>query len=184
MPRPPDPERRTRTLSKAADYVLDRGLEGLSLRPLAAALGTSTRMLLYDFGSKEQLIEEVLAEIRRREAGLLQDMQARAATGLGEMLESVWEWVTAQERAPFMRVFFQTYVDAMTHPEAYAEGGRPMVGDWVSFLTSPRRPDPVDPATATLFVAVIRGLLFDRLTAADPDRTDSALKRFTDLLQG
>jgi AcrR family transcriptional regulator len=183
MPRPPDPERRTRTLSKAADYVLERGLEGLSLRPLAAALETSTRMLLYDFRSKEQLIEEVLAEIRRREAGLLEEMQARAATGQAEILAAVWEWVTAPERAPFMRVFFETYVDAMTRPQAYAEGGRPMVGDWVSFLTSPRRRDPLDPATATLFVAVIRGLLLDRLTAADPERTTAALERFTDMLQ-
>ncbi len=182
MPRPPDPERRTRTLSGAADYVLERGLEGLSLRPLAAALGTSTRMLLYDFGSKEKLIEEVLAEIRRREAGLLEEMQARAEADPAETLAAVWEWVTAPERAPFMRVFFETYVDAIAHPESYAEGGRPMVGDWVSFLTSPHRRDPVDPATATLFVAVIRGLLLDRLTAADPERTDAALSRFSELL--
>jgi hypothetical protein len=83
-----------------------------------------------------------------------------------------------------MRVFFETYVDAIAHPRSYAEGGRPMVGDWVSFLTSPQRRDPADPATATLFVAVIRGLLLDRLTAADPERTNAALKRFTDLLEG
>jgi AcrR family transcriptional regulator len=41
------------------------------LRPLAKALGTSPRMLLYDFGSKEQLIDEVLAQVRRREETLL-----------------------------------------------------------------------------------------------------------------
>ena len=162
--------------------MLERGLEGLSLRPLAAALGTSTRMLLYDFGSKEELIEEVLAEIRRREAGLLGEMQARAGADHAETLAAVWEWVTAPERVPFMRVFFETYVDAIAHPESYAEGGRPMVGDWVRFLSSQRRREPVDPATATLFVAVIRGLLLDRLTAVDPERTDAALERFTSLL--
>ena len=183
MPRPSDPERRIRTRSRAADYVLERGLVDLSLRPLAAALGTSTRMLLYDFGSKEKLVDEVLAEIRHREAGLLEEIQARASAGPAQTLAEVWEWVTAPERAPFMRVFFQTYVAAIAHPESYAEGGRPMVGDWVSFLTSPQRRDAVDPATATLFVAVIRGLLLDRLIAKDPERTDAALTRFTDLLE-
>jgi len=183
MARPADPERRTRTLSKAADYVLGHGLEGLSLRPLAAALGTSTRMLLYDFESKEKLIEQVLVEIRRREAELLVEMQAGpAAAEPAETLAAIWEWVTADERAPFMRLFFETYVDAMAHPDSYAEGGRPMVGDWLEFLGTRWRPDRLDPATATLFVAVVRGLLLDRLTATDPERTDRALRRFTALL--
>ena len=56
-------DRQVRTLDKAADYVLEHGLEGLSLRPLAAALGTSPRMLLYDFESKERLVDEVLAVV-------------------------------------------------------------------------------------------------------------------------
>jgi AcrR family transcriptional regulator len=180
MARPPDTERRARTLAKAADYVLEHGLEGLSLRPLAAALGTSTRMLLYDFESKEKLVDEVLAEIRRRLAERLADLQSgrdEAAT-----LAAVWEWVSAEERAPFMRVFFQTHVDAIARPEAHAAGGRPMIDDWLRFLGSRWQPEALDPATATLFVAVVRGLLLDRLTAPDPERTDAALRRFTDLL--
>src|SRR5262249_32927762 len=68
MARPPNPNRKAETLARATDYVLAHGLSGLSLRPLAAALGTSTRMLLYDFGSKEELVADVLAEARRREA--------------------------------------------------------------------------------------------------------------------
>ena len=44
----------------ATDYVLEHGLIGLSLRPLAAALGTSDRMLIYHFGSKDELIAAVL----------------------------------------------------------------------------------------------------------------------------
>ena len=44
----------------ATDYVLDHGLIGLSLRPLAAALGTSDRMLLYHFAGKDDLVATVL----------------------------------------------------------------------------------------------------------------------------
>src|SRR5438874_4889983 len=104
MARPSDPERRSKTLEKAADYVLERGLEGLSLRPLASALGTSPRMLLYDFGSKEQLIDEILAEVRRREEGLIAERQIDFRGAPGDALATVWEWVSAEERAPFMRL--------------------------------------------------------------------------------
>jgi AcrR family transcriptional regulator len=181
MARPVDPHRRTQTLGRAADYVLEHGLEGLSLRPLAAALGTSTRMLLYDFESKEKLVDEVLAEIRRRLAELLAELQrGRDAAGT---LSEVWDWASAEERAPFMRVFFETHVHALAHPGAHTGSGRPMIDDWLRFLQSRWEPEALDAATATLFVAVIRGLLLDRLTAPDPERTDAALLRFTQLLQ-
>jgi AcrR family transcriptional regulator len=155
--------------------VLEHGLESLSLRPLAAALGTSTRMLLYDFESKEKLVDEVLAEIRRRLAGRL--VELRAGGDDAATLAEIWAWASAEERAPFMRVFFETHVHALSHPESHVARGRPMIDDWLRFL------EPLDPATATLFVAVIRGLLLDRLTAADPQRVDAALHRFTDLVE-
>jgi AcrR family transcriptional regulator len=177
MARPPDPERRNRTLAKVADYVLENGLEGVSLRPLAAALGTSTRMLLYDFGSKEALVDEALEEIRRRLAGRLAELQA--GRDQAETLAEVWKWVSADQRVPFMRLFFETYVDALQHPER----GRPMVADWLEFLETRWQPKGLDPATATLFVAVIRGLLLDRLTAPDPERTDEAMRVFAGMLK-
>jgi AcrR family transcriptional regulator len=157
MARPVNPIRRSVTLAAAADYVLANGLAGLSLRPLAAVLGTSPRMLLYDFGSKQQLVGEVLAEIRRREERLL-DADVHS-------LEDVWRWIAAPEREAFLRLFFEVYVDSMKRGEA-----TPFVREWVDFLA--RR---VDEATATLLIAVVRGLLLDRLATGDTDRTDAAL---------
>ena len=168
MARPADPNRRSAVLAKAADYVLEQGLAGLSLRPLAKALGTSPRMLLYDFESKERLIHEVLAEIRRREASLL---EAEVHT-----LEDVWAWIAAPEREPFLRLFFEVYVAGLAEGEA-----EPLVRDWLDFLRTSWHP-PVDEATATLMVAVVRGLLLDRLATGDARRTDEALRRFAELV--
>lgn len=168
MARPVDPTRPAATLASAADYVLAHGLAGLSLRPLARALGTSPRMLLYDFGSKERLVHEILAEIRRREAGLL---EADVRT-----LDDVWRWIAAPEREPFLRLFFEVYVDALGRGDA-----APLVRDWLDFLERSWQP-PVDAATATLMVAVVRGLLLDRLATGDRARTDAALRRFAELL--
>jgi AcrR family transcriptional regulator len=167
MARPVDPHRRAAVLAKAADYVLERGLAGLSLRPLAKALGTSPRMLLYDFETKERLIHEILAEIRRREVGLL---EADVHT-----LDDVWRWIATPEREPFLRLFFEVYVDALGREEA-----EPLVRDWLDYLQTSWHP-PVDEATATLMVAVVRGLLLDRLATGDRARTDAALRRFAEL---
>ena len=165
MARPVDPTRRAAVLAKAADYVLEQGLAGLSLRPLAKALGTSPRMLLYDFESKERLIHEVLAETRRREASLF---EAEVRT-----LEDVWAWIAAPEREPFLRLFFEVYVGGLGKDEA-----EPLVRDWLDVLRTSWHP-PVDEATATLMVAVVRGLLLDRLATGDLRRTDEALRLFS-----
>jgi len=167
MARPVDPHRRATVLAKAAEYVLEHGLAGLSLRPLAKALRTSPRMLLYDFGTKERLVHEILAEIRRREQSLL---EAEVRT-----LDDVWRWIAAPEREPFLRLFFEVYVGALGRDEA-----EPLVRDWLDFLRTSWRP-PVDEATATLMVAVVRGLLLDRLATGDRARTDAALRRFAEL---
>jgi AcrR family transcriptional regulator len=181
MPRPPDPERRTRTLARATDYVLEHGLAGLSLRPLASALGTSARMLLYDFGTKERLIAEILAEARRREAALLLDLRSIPDASDAETLREVWGWLVAPERDPFLRLFFEVYVDALTHPDRYPGGAGPMVSDWIAVIGAHWSPDGgVDDVTATLLIAVVRGLLLDRLSASDPERTDDALALFAE----
>jgi len=181
--RPPDPTRRAGTLGKATDYVLENGLAGLSLRPLAGALGTSTRMLLYDFGSKEQLVAEVLAEARRREAALLANWRRAPDSSDAATLHTIWTWIAADERVPFLRLFFEVYVDAMTHPERYAGGAKAMVEDWLSVITSEWSIDTPDAATATLMIAVVRGLLLDRLATGETERTDAALKRFVELIE-
>jgi AcrR family transcriptional regulator len=167
MARPLDPHRRAAVLAKAADYVLEHGLAGLSLRPLAKALRTSPRMLLYDFETKDRLVHEVLAEIRRREQTLL---EAEVRT-----LDDVWRWIAAPEREPFLRLFFEIYVGALGSAEA-----EPLVRDWLDYLRTSWQPR-VDEATATLMVAVVRGLLLDRLATGDRVRTDSALRRFAEL---
>lgn len=182
MARPSDPERRSATLSRATDYVLAHGLAGLSLRPLAAALGTSTRMLLYDFGSKEKLISEVLAEARRRLGELYADSIDAAGLTRAEIVRAVWTWLTDAAQGPYLRLFFQVHVDAMTRPEAYADGGAPLIIDWVGFFGARGRADRIDPETATLMIGAVRGLLLDRLTTGDAERTDRALDRFAELI--
>jgi AcrR family transcriptional regulator len=186
MARPANPERRAKALAAAADYVLEHGLAGLSLRPLACALGTSTRMLLYDFSSKEELIMAVLAEIRRREAAMLAGHASATGASGPELVQAVWDWASSAERAPFIRLFFEVYIDAMTRPGTYSQRGQAMVTEWLDQFGAAVKGTPAaaDPASATLVIAVLRGLLLDRLGTGDEERTDRALELFTRVITG
>ncbi|MBD0670932.1 TetR/AcrR family transcriptional regulator [Streptomyces sp. CBMA156] len=185
MGRPPDPARRERTLARATDYVLAHGLAGLSLRPLAAALDTSPRMLLYDFDSKQELVSAVLAEARRRGATRLAANLPPTAASPEEHLRGIWAWMSAPERAPYVRLIFEVHADGLAHPENYPDQAEAITG-WFDTLGATVRgiaAGPADTVTPTLVMAVIRGLLFDLTTTGDRRRTDQALDRFCELLR-
>src|SRR6185437_5731729 len=79
---------RGRLLEAAIDYIATRGVSDLSLRELAAAIGTSHRMLIHHFGSMEGLWVEVIRTVEQRQRDLLaeivpdpaQALQARPGT--------------------------------------------------------------------------------------------------------
>ncbi|MFE7961343.1 TetR/AcrR family transcriptional regulator [Streptomyces sp. NPDC057413] len=185
MGRPSDPARRDRVLAQATDYVLAEGLAGLSLRPLAVALGTSPRMLLYDFGSKQELVAAVLAEARRRGAERLAHGLPPSGATVQQRLRGIWTWLSAPERAPFVRLFFEIHADLLAHPGRYPDQAR-AVTDWFGPLRTVFADIATgndDTATPTLVMAVMRGLLFDLTTTGERERTDLALEQFAALLQ-
>jgi AcrR family transcriptional regulator len=120
-------------------------------------------MLLYDFGSKDELVAAVLAEVRRRETELFVEHV--------RTIEDVWRFIADARREPFLRLFFEVYVDAIGSGDA-----EPLVRDWLDYL---RESWGFGQADATIAIALIRGLLLDLLATGDRQRTDSALRRFS-----
>src|ERR1700679_4323676 len=59
-------DRRQAAIDRMADHILLEGLGAATLRPLAAAAGTSDRMLLYYFADKDELLTATLARIATR----------------------------------------------------------------------------------------------------------------------
>ena len=62
---------RDRLLAAAAEHIARHGVSDVTLRGLAAAIGSSHRMLIYHFKSKDNLLVEVirLVEARQLEVG-------------------------------------------------------------------------------------------------------------------
>jgi AcrR family transcriptional regulator len=173
--RPPDPKRRQELLEGAVDYAVAHGLSDLSLRPLADALETQAPVLLHHFGSKENLVEELLGRVRDRVRALGRKAEAETnRSGLG----AVWAWVSDPAHGPLMRLFFETYGLALRHPDRYSDFLQHAVWDW---LDEPLA--AVDEISATLAIATVTGLLLDLLTTGDRSRVEEAMERFIFLLR-
>jgi AcrR family transcriptional regulator len=181
--RPSDPRRRTDLLDAIVDRVVAEGLADLSLRPLAAAVGSSPRMLLYHFGSKEALIGAVLAEASRRQVRLLETWWERSAEhDARTMLLRAWQWLTAPRHDRLLRLLFETYGLALVDRRRYAPYLRATAAGWVApfarVLVAGGFSDERAASLATLLVAVVRGLLLDVLATGDRARVDRAFRSF------
>ena len=112
-------DRRAKLLDEVADYILSNGLADLSLRPLATAIDTSPRMLLYFFGSKERLIAEALAGIRAREQ--IDFKRAVSKPRPADRLESLlrdWRLSASPRKEKYSRLFFEVYGLALQNPRS------------------------------------------------------------------
>ncbi|HLU55183.1 MAG TPA: TetR/AcrR family transcriptional regulator [Pseudonocardia sp.] len=169
-----EPER-DRLLRLVADYVLEHGITGMTLRALGRAIGTNNRMLLYYFGSKEQLIAQALAEAARRFPAFTAAMAALDDRGvpLLDRLLAVWRGIAAPENLPFLRLFFEVFGQAVHNPGRFDAFLARVGHDWTNQVAGALQAEGIAPAEAAALareiVAVWRGLQFDLLSTGDAD---------------
>lgn len=188
MGRKPDPERREDILATVVDHLLQRGLHELSLRPLSAAVGVSPRVLIYHFGSKENLISEALSEASLRQREMLQEWaDEKGDVSLEELLLRFWRWLSSEGTEPYVRLFFEVYALGMHGREEFAAYAESAVTEWIAFaqqaLLRSGYSEEQARCGATLLVATVRGLLLDLLATGERERVDEAMAKFVDLTQ-
>jgi AcrR family transcriptional regulator len=180
----PGSARKQELLEAAYRYVLANGLADMSLRPLAKAIGSSPRVLLFLFGSKEGLIRALLARAREDELGYLEGL--RGARGnhdaLGVAGREVWSWLAAPEHHALLALWVEGYARSLLgEPGPWAEFGRDTVSDWLELLAerqpARRRDTRAGEAERTLLLAVLRGALLDLLATGDADRVAGAVEQ-------
>ncbi len=174
-----DPTIKAALLERVLEYLLRNGIGTFSLRPLADATGTNARMLIYHFGSKEQLIIEALRLAQAKQIAMLSSSPKPAPNTKAE-LRSLWAWFTSERFVPFVKLLFEVEVEAMNGNTLYASFALQMLEGWVAFVRS-RLPE-CDATTANLIVNAFSGLLLDRLVTNDVERTDASLEAFASLI--
>ncbi|MEU0446046.1 TetR family transcriptional regulator [Streptomyces tendae] len=181
--------RRNELLEAAYRYALAHGLADLSLRPLADAVGSSPRVLLFLFESKDGLLRALLARARADEVALLDRVgRPDRPAGLAPAVERVWTWLAAKEHRPLLRLWAEAYARSLTHPDgAWAGFARATVDDWLGVLAgfqAPSERDSEDGAVRrTLALAVLRGALLDLLATDDEERLTAAVAHHLALLR-
>jgi AcrR family transcriptional regulator len=179
--------RRRELLDAAVSYVMEHGLDGLSIRPLATALGIGHRTLLYYFGSKEELIVEILGEFRCRDRNVL-DVQGTilAANGL-RAFEATWEAMSDEHLLPYWRFFFEAYGHAVRDPERHVAFLGGIVSDWLSLIERHLVSAGCDPVRATplagLVLATFRGLILDLVATGDRARGAASVRELAALVR-
>ena len=174
--RSPDPIKKQALLDRITAYVLEHGLGDLSLRPLADALGTSGRMLIYYFGTKDALVVDVLAEVRRRK---YRDLGLAAESGGGaDVLRSYWEWVLSHEGRTYLRLVYEIYGLSLRDPERFDAFLATEALEVLDVIAASYRLAGVaehDAKTLSTYTfAALRGLELDLLATDDRPRIEQA----------
>jgi len=172
-------ERRTELLERIVDVLLSEGISDLSLRPLAKAVGTSARLLIYHFGSKEKLLTDALEQVRLRVEGSLRNLAAKEGPlSLGEFLLLFWRWAMREANQRYFRLLFEIDGLAMQNRARFpAHFWGVGFARWRRvFETEFGQPADKDgAASATFQLAALSGLLHDFLCTGDRKRTTAAL---------
>ena len=180
MGRRPQPHLKEELLDACTDHALAHGLPD-RLAPLVSATGTSARMLLYHFVTRDALLRAILVRARQRQLeafGTL--LRVRPDEPYTTTLERAWTAIAGPDGQPYLRMFAQWRADAAQ--PWWPDLRRAATTDWLGPLEDGLR-TVGRPALATLVLAVIRGLLMDLDATGDNTRTDRAFRDFLTVIE-
>ncbi len=174
---------RSELLARLVDEVAQHGIGDRSLRDLAAAVGSSHRMLLYHFGSRAGLVAAIVVEVEARQRSLMSaaDPTPDAATQPVDVVRDVWRRVSDPQMRPFVQLFFEAVSYSSRWPTESALGDHGEVTQtWIDEVDkmSARTDRFADATEIRLGIAVIRGLLLDVIAGGDLDGATASLERF------
>jgi AcrR family transcriptional regulator len=178
----PQGDARERLLEAAIDYVVGHGLTDLSLRRLAAELGTSHRMLIHHFGSREGLWVAIVREVERRQLAQMPELIPDPSLSFADAQRAWWQHISDPSLWPNERLFFEVYGQALqgrAHAEELLDG---IIDSWlepvIEMGMAMGLSREVAAASGRLGIAVTRGLLLDLLATGDREGVDAAMEQW------
>jgi AcrR family transcriptional regulator len=189
MARPRNETRRSELRAGARDYLLRVGVSAADLGEMARELGTSARMLVHYFGSKDELIAAAVDEARAQQRDLFRDwFEARDDRTVADLLRSLWDLLQTPQLQPYLRLFSEVHALTVQQPGRFPGFSTwAAVHDWLPRLEQALRQggagDDEARALATLVLAVQRGLLLDAHGTGEHQRVEAAHHALIRLLE-
>jgi AcrR family transcriptional regulator len=186
-PRPADgvgATSRERLLDAAVDHFGRNGIGDTSLRGIAEAVGTSHRMLIYHFGSRDGLLADVTREVEARQRAAMTAAYDSDLPPL-EAAARYWEQ-TVEATLRYGPLFFELAAHAMQGKDHAAEFREELIGAWLPSVTSLCRalgiPQAQAETHARLALGAARGLLLDLLVSGEREEVARAADLLNRLL--
>ena len=163
-------ETKSRFLQAMAEHVLQHGLNTASLRPLAKAANTSDRMLIYHFGSKDELIAELLQYLSDHMAQNLDLVlpPTRSET-LKQCMSQIMELLRTPSFRSYMKLWLEILAEAGQGNSTHHRTGKIMVNSYLEWLKKHIPADTENPdRTVALLLTLIEGIIvLDTVGKAD-----------------
>lgn len=172
-------EARDELLDRVIAHITPAGFADLSLRDLAAAIGTSHRMLNYHFGGRNGLVAAIVERVEATQRAMLASLAADG-TNPAEVARAHWAELTRPEVVASARLFYEVVAHVLCAPADNARFLAGLTTPWIDTATAAASTlgIPMSAADARLAVAVIRGLLIDVLASGDAGPATEAFERF------
>jgi len=173
-PPPPDESsaRRDELLDGAVAWTIEHGLADLSLRPMAKALGTSDRMLLYYFGTKDELVAAVVDRAADGLAAALELVLPELSRSPKAFVDGIWGLLTDPAAQGVVDLFLELFVLTRRRGEPYASASARVIERWLELgapaLVAMRVPSRQAPGVVAATLAQLDGgILLAAAGAAD-----------------
>lgn len=171
--------RREDLLDQVADHVLAAGLIGFTLRPVAAAVGTSDRMLIYHFGSRDALVAEVVAATTERAVAAVAALPP--AAGVRSGVNGLWAAYQTEPLRSCLDVYCQAAATGLIGREPYLSTVRASNERWAAALRDHLVACGAPPARVARIVTLVDSALYGFHLDLATDRPDELALGVDDL---
>ncbi|WP_028639093.1 TetR family transcriptional regulator [Nocardioides sp. URHA0032] len=171
--------RREELLDQVTDHVLAQGLIGLTLRPLAAAIGTSDRMLIYHFGSRDALVSAVVARASDRATGCVRALPA--APSVRSAVNRLWVAYGEEPLDSCLDVYVQAAATGLFGSEPYLSEARASNERWAETLREYFVRSGATPRRVARLVTLVDSALYGFHLDLATDRPDELARGVDDL---
>lgn len=171
--------RREDLLDQVTDHVLAEGLIGLTLRPVAAAIGTSDRMLLYHFKSRDELVTAVVARTIQRAVTAVDQLPPERNVRDG--VHALWQALLKAPLHQCIDVYCQAAATGLIGAEPYLSVVRHSNDLWSEGLERYLVRCGADPSRVARIVTLVDSSLFGFHLDLTTDKPDELIRGVDDL---
>ena len=171
--------RREELLDQVTDHVLEHGLIGLTLRPVAAAIGTSDRMLIYHFGNRDALVSAVV--VRSGERSIAEVEALPAAPTVRAAVNRLWTAYGTEPLNACLDVYVQAAATGLFGSEPYLTEARASNERWAAALRDYLVRSGAPPRRVARIVTLVDSALYGFHLDLATDRPEELARGVDDL---